>query len=170
MPKACLVLVLHAGCLQPNPDFKTSSGQGSGSDDSGGMGIVGAASEQSSTSVPDSGSTDSSVEADAATTIGSGTASTTGESEGTAERHLIFLSSGQLPPNFWGIDVADGACQAFATDAGLAGDWVAVISDANVAVRDRVVIGGPIRNMVDELVANDAADLWDRHYPDSDSV
>ncbi len=75
--------------------------------------------------------------------------------------HRVFMTAQAYDADFGGIEGADDACAAAATAAGLAGTWKAIISDAEVGARDRLVIIGPIETTAGERVARDADDLWD---------
>jgi hypothetical protein len=75
--------------------------------------------------------------------------------------HRAFATSTTTVGDFGGLSAGDGICNDRATEAGLEGTFRALLSDAATDARDRIVLTGPVRNMVGEVVATDAADLWD---------
>jgi hypothetical protein len=104
-------------------------------------------------------------------TSGRSTGNTTGTSgpgttlsgSGTtgASWHRAFATSTTTPGNFGGLAGGNGICNDRAASAGLDGTFRALLSDASTDARDRIVLTGPVRNMLGEIVATDTADLWD---------
>jgi hypothetical protein len=89
---------------------------------------------------------------------GGGTAG--GSGSGNAEQPAvgddwrIFISKTVTKGNFGGLGAADSICMQEATNAGLKGKWLAVLSDETIAAKDRLQqlnsgneITGDIRNM-----------------------
>ena len=93
--------------------------------------------------------------------------------------HRIFASdlttfigvSGIFPPIFplmGSLQDADFYVTQASNTAGLISGWngtdtiyTAILSTSTVNAKDRFTLSGPIYNTNDELIANDAADLWD---------
>jgi hypothetical protein len=67
--------------------------------------------------------------------------------------HHIFVTTSQFESTFGGIAEADAICQQHAEDAALSGKWVALLASSQVDYTTRIAIGGPVYNMLDELVA-----------------
>jgi len=75
---------------------------------------------------------------------------------------LVFLTSTGYQGNFGGLAGGDANCTALANGAGLAGPWVAWLSDTSTDARDRVHNGGPYQNVADNSkIADDLTDLTD---------
>jgi hypothetical protein len=92
--------------------------------------------------------------------------------------HRAFVTSASYiveapiyPPDpgaFSGLAGADFQVTQAAYDAGLIPDWNgidivwhAILSDETINAKDHVAITGPVYNMQNELIATDAADMWD---------
>ena len=158
------LLVLCTGCLQPNPSFKPGSTSGTSEtasdDDTTDIG----------TSSPETSDDDDATSMQ--TLAGSSGDATTvdpsvgEESEGPSttgvpEEHTIFVTSEDAFGDIGSIAVVDMLCNELATNAGLGGTWLAVMSDSTVDAAERIVVNGPIRNRMGDLIAEDGADLWD---------
>jgi hypothetical protein len=153
--------VVCTGCLQPNPSFRPGS-TGDASET--------ASDEESSTLDTSPLSTSEGTDLTTATTSETSSTfdpSTSGSDDpststtGAAMEHTIFVSSADLGGDFGGIAIADALCTDLATRAGLGGTWLSILSDSTVDARDRIAIGGAIRNTMGELVAENQKDLWD---------
>lgn len=163
------MLVLCTGCLQPNPKF-VADGTEDGDEVESTVGFTettappaessstGSADPTSLTADPSSGpSTDATT-----TSTDDGDPSESSTTTGVADEHTIFVSSADFAGDFRSIAAVDELCTQLATDAGLAGDtWRAIVSDSTVDARDRIVVTGPIRNVMGELIAENHDDLWD---------
>jgi hypothetical protein len=177
-------LVLCTGCLQPNPSFKpgsTSGGSDTASeedtlsdigtsptldtaddevddmDDEAASLDTAEGSSDGTTGATSPTTTDPSTTQDPVTDDGSDSVSTTG----APLEHTIFISGADVAGDFGGLAGADALCNDLATSAGLGGTWRAILSDSTTDARDHIVIGGPIRNVMGDLIAEDHADLWD---------
>lgn len=76
-------------------------------------------------------------------------------------QHLLFVTSTQYTPDSFGsLTAADTQCQQRADAGNLPGTYKALLSNSTTNARDRVTITGPIRSTSNDLIANDAADLW----------
>jgi hypothetical protein len=75
--------------------------------------------------------------------------------------HRAFATSTTTVGSFGGLSDGDDICNQRAAAAGLGGTFRALLSDAATDARDRIVLTGPLRNMVGDVVATDSADLWD---------
>ncbi len=75
----------------------------------------------------------------------------------------VFVTSTNYAGNFGGVSSADTACQTVATNAGLGGNWMAMVATATSAsVRTRIPWNyGQVRRLDGVIVANDFNDLWD---------
>jgi len=157
--------LLHAGCLEPAPGYQGegttgASATGSGGTTApgdGGSGATGTSSETTGNSAH--GGTSSGDTATSAT--GSSGTGSSGTGTGNAGEHLIFVTSGTYAADFGGLTAADDLCQTHADGAGLSGTFVALLSSATVAAKDRVAVSGTIVNLTGQIVAVDQADLWD---------
>lgn len=85
----------------------------------------------------------------------SDSSTTSGDNE-----HTIFITSTITDGAFGGIDVADAIC-AGAASGKLTGTFRAIVSVDGDAAADRLVINGPVRTVLGDLVASDGPDLWD---------
>lgn len=86
-----------------------------------------------------------------------GSSSSTG---GGLSEHRIFVSSVTFPPNFGDVDGADDDCQALADAVVLGGTWRAVLRDSGTDHSDRLTINGVVRNMAEDIVANDSDEFF----------
>lgn len=80
----------------------------------------------------------------------------------TPAAYKIFTTASTYAGNLGGISGADAKCQTAATGASLSGVWKALISDESSDVKTRLTFasGVPFKNMLDEVIATDATDLW----------
>jgi hypothetical protein len=162
------VLVLCAGCLQPNPAFvvdatdsasETASAGESGADAD--TTAPTATATDPSTTNEQSASATTAVETTSATSEGEDATSGATSTGGVADSHTIFVSSADIGGDFGSLAVADDFCTELANGARLGGSWRAVLSDSTAHARDRITISGPIRNTMGELIAESSGDLWD---------
>ena len=173
-----LLPVVCTGCLQPNPSFKPGSTSGvsetaseedtvadidtsptlatADDDDDNGSSTEDGTSEGTSPPTGETTTVDPTV--DPTSEGGSDDTSTTGVAP---SEHTIFVSSGDYSGDFAGFGPADDLCTQLANAAGLAGTYLAILSDSTIDARDRIVVTGPIRNVMGELIAEDEEDLWD---------
>jgi hypothetical protein len=157
--------LLLAGCIiQEHPYFAASEGgtsedetQTTESDDAG-----------TETDGDESGS--GTAEGETGTSGNDETTDDTGSTEdsvGSEEtgpeptEHRIFVSSTLHTGMLGGRAGANGTCQDLASEAGLDGSWVALLSTQDGDAIDTVGIAGPVYNMLGEIVATGPADLWD---------
>lgn len=75
--------------------------------------------------------------------------------------HRIFVSSTRQDGNLGGLSGADATCQSLADGANLTGQWKALLSDSSTNAKDRLLIVGPVFNLNDQKIADNANDLWD---------
>ena len=108
-------------------------------------------------------SADETSESEASTQAESGPSEdgTTATGDGDGDGHVLFVSNQSWLGQFGTLAAADTLCEEEAALAGLAPGWKALISDSTQDAASRLTITGPIFNTQDELVAQDAADLWD---------
>jgi hypothetical protein len=83
------------------------------------------------------------------------------ECSGPECTHRVFVTSRSLDGNRGGLGGADTLCNNAAEEAGLEGNWKAILSKNDTIARDRLTIRGPVENIAGETVADDASDLWD---------
>ncbi len=77
-------------------------------------------------------------------------------------RHTIFTTSMPYNGGLGGIAGADNICTTHAQNAGIvANKYRAVLSTETTAVRNRLLLLGPVYNIKNQRVANNAVDLWD---------
>lgn len=77
-------------------------------------------------------------------------------------KHLMFHTSTMYAAGaLGGIAGADAKCQTAATNANLPGTYKAMLSTSTTNVKDRIAITAPVYNRANQLMANDATDLWD---------
>lgn len=77
--------------------------------------------------------------------------------------HLIFVTNDPYkvgPDGFIGFSGANSICQQEAASRGIYGNFKAILSDSQTDARDRIYIGGTVKNLEGEVVADNAADLW----------
>lgn len=74
--------------------------------------------------------------------------------------HIAFVSSTEYPGDFGGLAMADSECQRLADGAGLAGRFVAIMSDATADARDRVGSLREVRDTTGALVADGSGELF----------
>ncbi|MDD5056204.1 MAG: hypothetical protein PHZ00_08145 [Candidatus Peribacteraceae bacterium] len=79
---------------------------------------------------------------------------------------MVFVTRERYSGNLGGLSGADAVCAQEAQHAGLNGVWRAILSDATVSARERLVIEGsvyrpPVGTAWPMIVANDENDLWD---------
>ena len=79
--------------------------------------------------------------------------------------HRIFVSSTTSDGNLGGLNGADEMCNKAAEQAGLGGDWKAVLSTPETPVKDRLVFDGPIYNLGGDEFASGPGQLWDDRDP-----
>lgn len=168
--------VVCTGCLQPNPSFKPGSTTGESETASEAESVADSdTSPTLDTADDDVDSADTHTESSEATSAGTSSTAdptttddpTTDEGSdgpnttGVAGEHTIFVSSADYSGDFAGFGPADDLCTQLANDAGLAGTYLAILSDSTIDARDRIVVTGPVRNVMGELIAENEADLWD---------
>ena len=87
--------------------------------------------------------------------------------------YYIFLTENTYSGNLNGIEEADAICQAEAEAAELNGKYIAILSDSNVNIIDRIKDGN-FYDVLDTLLANDKNRLFNSvytgidHYADGD--
>jgi hypothetical protein len=74
--------------------------------------------------------------------------------------HLVFASHKVYAPNFGGVEGGDAICAELGKVVDGARAWMVVLSSSTVDARDRIEVKGPIYNLMGEVVAKDAAELW----------
>jgi hypothetical protein len=168
------VALALSGCLEQTPGY-----QGTDSAGTGGTGKT-TAPDSDGTSATHTSSDTGGGSGDGETSSGGGTGSSGTGSSGTGSSgtgssgsgsggsgaglifvHLIFVTSASYAADHGGLQAADGICQTHADGGGLPGTFVALLSSATVAARDRVTVTGTIVNMAGQIIAVDEADLWD---------
>lgn len=150
---------LSCACIVgEDPDFAGESASTDGGDGATGTGTSGATGDTSGTETgttgTDTGTTDTG-------TTDTGTIETGSTDTGAEPMHRIFVTSVVYPGDLGGLSGADEKCQAQADAADLSGTWKAVLSAGGTNARDRIVIDGPVLNMLDESIAANGPDLWD---------
>ena len=75
--------------------------------------------------------------------------------------HQIFVTDNVYDSFLEGLEGADERCAERAADAGLAGNWKAILSTAAAPARTRLEITAPIYRIDGERIADGADDLWD---------
>jgi hypothetical protein len=167
MKWCAVLLVVCTGCLQPNPSFKPGSTSG-GSETASGedtVADIGTTPSTADDEDDDGGSsTGTTPESSGTTTDPAATTeegSEVGSTTGAITEHTIFVSSVDAFGDIGSIAAVDELCNQLATDAGLDGTWLAVLSDSTVDARERISVTAPIRNVMGDLIAEDQDDLWD---------
>lgn len=80
----------------------------------------------------------------------------------SAMKHVAFSTMTQYAPgDLGGLTGADAKCQERADAVQLGGTYKAILSSDTEDAASRITISGPVYNTAGQLVANDAADLWD---------
>lgn len=76
-------------------------------------------------------------------------------------QHLVFVSSVTFPANLGDRDQYTGECQTLADNAGLSGEFVALLHVRSDPLDvDDIAINGPVVNAAGELVALDATEFY----------
>jgi hypothetical protein len=180
---ALTVLLLTTSCIEQHPDWiahgdtdgstetgTPDDGAGDGDEDSAsgdGDGTSGDGDGSSGDGDGSSGDGDgSSGDGDGSSGDGDGTSGdgdgdgSSGDGDGDGTSHILFITAGVYPSDFGSLSAADGLCMDAAATASLPGTWKAIISDSTEDAASRVNIGGPVRNVMGDLLAADAAELW----------
>ncbi len=79
---------------------------------------------------------------------------------------IVFVSSQSYSANLGGIEGADNICAELAFEAGLDGEWVALIGTSEVNPKDRIQLPGVYTNTRGSKVSdNSFIDAWDEQFP-----
>jgi len=74
--------------------------------------------------------------------------------------HTVFVSQGLFPGQMGGLDEADALCQASASEAGLATNFRAILTQGTQPLSSRITITGPVRNVAGVTLVANAADFF----------
>jgi len=92
-----------------------------------------------------------------------------GSCDGGSCRHRVFVTSDQHSPDFGSLSSADTKCDDIASNAGLKGNWRAVLSDSSTDATSRITVDAAVDELDGDEVAGDASDFWsDSHSEDLD--